>query len=74
MERAARDLESGLYGKYYFNFISPISRQKLEDLAAKALQSSTVTQVIIQKFEFQYLHSPIKMRKPPTNVLIFVIF
>ena len=43
----ARDLESGLYGKYYFNFISPISRQKLEDLAAKALQSSTVAQVIM---------------------------
>ena len=47
LERVARDLESGLYGKYYFNFISPISRQKLEDLAAKALQSSTVAQVII---------------------------
>merc|ERR1712223_1312365 len=54
LERVARDLESGLYGKYYFNFISPISRQKLEDLAAKALQSSTVAR--IEKVFDQFVH------------------
>ena len=46
LQRIARDLESGLYGKYYFNFISPIPRQKLEDLASLALQSNTVAQVM----------------------------
>ena len=50
----ARDLESGLYGKYYFNFISPIPRQKLEDLASLAIQSNSVAQ--IEKVFDQFVH------------------
>jgi hypothetical protein len=45
LKRIAEDLQNGLYGSYYFNFISPISRQKLEDLATAALNSNAVTQV-----------------------------
>ena len=45
LERINRDLESGLYGRFFFNFISPIPRQKLEDLATFALQNNVVAQV-----------------------------
>lgn len=45
LRRIAEDLRNNLYGSYYFNFISPISRQKLEDLAQAALQANAVTQV-----------------------------
>ena len=38
-------MENGLYGSYHFNFISPISRQKLEDLASMAIQSNVVSQI-----------------------------
>ena len=54
LQRITRDLESGLYGKYYFNFISPISRQKLEDLASCSLQTNTVAQ--IEKVFDQFVH------------------
>jgi len=35
-------MKSGLYEKYYLNFISPISRHLLEDLASSALQYECV--------------------------------
>ena len=40
-----QDLQNQLYESYYFNFISAISRQKLEDLALAAIQTNSVTQV-----------------------------
>ena len=46
LRRIAEDLRNNLYGSYYFNFISPISRQKLEDLAQASLQANAVTQVL----------------------------
>lgn len=52
--RIAQDFQNGLYDVYHLNFISPISRQKLEDLAAAALQSSCVAN--IHKVYDQYLN------------------
>lgn len=54
LKRIAEDLRNNLYGSYYFNFISPISRQRLEDLATAALQANAVTQV--QKLYDQYVN------------------
>ena len=54
LRRISEDLSANLYGSYYFNFISPISRPKLEDLATAALQSNAVAQV--QKLYDQYVN------------------
>lgn len=43
--RIKQDLQNGLYDVYHMNFISPISRQNLEDLAAAALQSTSVANI-----------------------------
>jgi len=40
-----QDFHSQLYESYYLNFISAISRQKLEDIALAAIQTNVVTQV-----------------------------
>ena len=55
LQRISRDLENGLYGRYFFNFISPIPRNKLEDLANLSLQSNTVAQVSHCVFTFTNL-------------------
>lgn len=52
--RIGQDLQNNLYDAYHLNFISPISRQRLEDLAAAALQANCVSQ--IQKVYDQYLN------------------
>lgn len=52
--RICQDFQSGLYDVYHLNFISPISRQKLEDLAAAALQSGCVAN--IHKVYDQYVN------------------
>ena len=36
LRRLGQDLGSQLYGSYYYNFISPISRSRLEELASAA--------------------------------------
>ena len=38
--RIGQDFSENLYSSYYLNFISPISRQKMEDLAQAALQAN----------------------------------
>lgn len=43
--RIAQDFQNGLYDVYHLNFISPISRQRLEDLAAAALQAGCVANI-----------------------------
>jgi hypothetical protein len=43
--RIGQDFQSNLYDAYHLNFISPISRQRLEDLAAAALQANCVSQI-----------------------------
>lgn len=52
--RIGQDLQNNLYDYYHLNFISPISRQQLEDLAKYALQANCVPQ--IQKVYDQYLN------------------
>lgn len=52
--RIGQDFQNNLYDFYHLNFISPISRERLEDLAAFALQSNAVSQ--IQKVYDQYLN------------------
>uniref|UniRef100_A0A182LSU9 Protein sly1 homolog n=1 Tax=Anopheles culicifacies TaxID=139723 RepID=A0A182LSU9_9DIPT len=52
--RIAQDFQNGLYDVYHLNFIAPISRQKLEDLAAAALQAGCVAN--IHKVYDQYLN------------------
>ena len=43
--RISRDLHSHLYSSYYFNFITPISRPLLEDLAKAAVASGCANQI-----------------------------
>lgn len=52
--RISQDLQNGVYDIYHMNFISPISRQRLEDLAAAALQSASVAN--IHKVYDQYVN------------------
>ncbi|XP_013396330.1 sec1 family domain-containing protein 1 [Lingula anatina] len=54
VQRICRDLQSQMYESYYFNFISAISRQRLEDIATSAIQTHAVTQV--SKVFDQYLN------------------
>ncbi|XP_054265329.1 protein sly1 homolog [Macrosteles quadrilineatus] len=52
--RIGQDLNNNIYDIYHLNFISPISRQRLEDLAASALQANCVSH--IHKVFDQYLN------------------
>ncbi|KAK0060437.1 sec1 family domain-containing protein 1 [Biomphalaria pfeifferi] len=54
IQRLCRDFQNQLYESYYLNFISAISRQKLEDIAQAALQANAVQQVC--KVFDQYLN------------------
>ncbi|KAB1277718.1 Sec1 family domain-containing protein 1, partial [Camelus dromedarius] len=54
IDRMCQDLRNQLYESYYLNFISAISRGKLEDIANAALAASAVTQVA--KVFDQYLN------------------
>ncbi|KAK2141155.1 hypothetical protein LSH36_1153g00057 [Paralvinella palmiformis] len=54
IQQICKDFHNQLYEKYYLNFISAISRQKLEDLALSAIQNNAVTQ--ISKVFDQYLN------------------
>lgn len=52
--RIAQDFQNGIYDIYHLNFISPISRRKLEDLSAAALQAGCVAN--IHKVYDQYVN------------------
>lgn len=52
--RIAQDFHNGLYDVYHLNFISPLSRQMLEELAAAALQANCVAN--IHRVYDQYLN------------------
>lgn len=43
--RISQDFQNQLYDHFYLNFISPISRHKLEDLASAALRANCVSSV-----------------------------
>ncbi|GLV32991.1 SLY-1 homologous [Carabus blaptoides fortunei] len=52
--RINQDFQNSVYDVYHLNFISPISRQKLEDIASAALQANCVAN--IHKVYDQYLN------------------
>ncbi|XP_066943279.1 sec1 family domain-containing protein 1 [Macrobrachium rosenbergii] len=54
LTRIGQDFAEGLYSSYFLNFISPISRQKMEDLALAALQAGC--QASIKKVYDQYVN------------------
>ncbi|XP_048394225.1 sec1 family domain-containing protein 1 [Stegostoma tigrinum] len=54
VDRVCQDLRNQLYESYYLNFISAISRSKLEDIASAALSTNAVAQ--IAKVFDQYLN------------------
>uniref|UniRef100_A0A8C5WJT9 Sec1 family domain-containing protein 1 n=1 Tax=Leptobrachium leishanense TaxID=445787 RepID=A0A8C5WJT9_9ANUR len=54
VDRICQDLRTQLYESYYLNFISAISRSKLEDIACAALTANTVSHV--SKVFDQYLN------------------
>ncbi|XP_041468970.1 sec1 family domain-containing protein 1-like [Lytechinus variegatus] len=54
VQRICQDFQNQTYVTYYLNFISAISRQRLEDLASAALQCNAVS--LISKVFDQYLN------------------
>ncbi|XP_019734426.1 sec1 family domain-containing protein 1 isoform X2 [Hippocampus comes] len=54
IDRMCQDLRNQLYESYYLNFISAISRSKLEDIASAALAANAVSH--ITKVYDQYLN------------------
>ncbi|XP_076273523.1 sec1 family domain containing Slh [Rhynchophorus ferrugineus] len=52
--RIKQDFQRGIYDIYHLNFISPISRQKLEDLASAAIETNSVAN--IHKIYDQYVN------------------
>lgn len=54
IKRICRDLTDHLYDSYYLNFISPISRSKLEEIANAALLSDSA--INVKKVYDQYLN------------------
>ena len=45
IERIGQDLQNNLYKIYHMNFISPISRQKMESLASAAIVAGAVANI-----------------------------
>ena len=43
--RIGQDLQNNLYDVYHLNFISPITRSKMEDLASAALMAGAVANI-----------------------------
>lgn len=43
--RIKQDFQRGVYDVYHLNFISPISRQKLEDLGSAAIEANCVANI-----------------------------
>lgn len=54
IDRICQDLASHLYDSYYLNFISPVSRSKLEQIADAALSSDSA--MCVKKVYDQYLN------------------
>ncbi|XP_071833849.1 sec1 family domain-containing protein 1-like [Apostichopus japonicus] len=54
VQRICQDCQNQLYESYYLNFISAISRQRLEDLASVAISANAISQV--SKVFDQYLN------------------
>jgi len=54
LRRICQDLAENVYDAYYFNFLAPISRQRLEDLATASLRANCAANV--KKVFDQYVH------------------
>ncbi|XP_072385254.1 protein sly1 homolog [Diabrotica undecimpunctata] len=54
LDRISQDFQRGTYDIYHLNFISPISRDKLEDLASAAIAANSVAN--IHKVYDQYIN------------------
>lgn len=54
VNRLCLDLKNELYENYFLNFISPIPRSLLEEIAQAAIQSNSVT--LVSKVFDQYLN------------------
>ncbi|KAL1506571.1 hypothetical protein ABEB36_005906 [Hypothenemus hampei] len=54
LDRIKQDFQKGVYDIYHLNFLSPISRQKLEDLASAAIEANCVAN--IHKVYDQYVN------------------
>jgi hypothetical protein len=71
--RICQDFRNQLYDHYYLNFISPVSRQKLEDLASAALQANcahSVTKVYDQYLNFISLEDDMFVLKQQDKDLV----
>lgn len=45
IQRIGQDFQNNLYDVYHLNFISPITRSKMEDLATAALTAGVVSNI-----------------------------
>lgn len=57
ISRICQDFRNQLYDHYYLNFITPIPRQKLDDLASAALQSNVAASICKVFDQFSYFIS-----------------
>lgn len=67
VKRIGNDVANGLYESYYLNFVSPVSRKCLEDLAMSCLAAncqSSVTKVFDQYLNFISLEDDMFVLKP----------
>jgi hypothetical protein len=42
VDRISRDIQTSMYGNYYLNFLRPIPRSRIEDIATAVLNSGDV--------------------------------
>jgi hypothetical protein len=45
IDKICQDCTAQLYDNYYFNFITPLSRESLERLAKMAVETNSVSQI-----------------------------
>lgn len=55
IRRIAEDLEKGLYESYHLNFVDPLSRALLEELAAAVAKDGTGD--LVAQVSFNFVHS-----------------
>lgn len=74
--RISQDFRNTLYDQYFLNFVSPVSRQYLEDLASAALQANcvaSVSRVYDQYLNFITLENDLFVLKNRDSVSYYAI-
>lgn len=72
MGRINQDFQNNLYDVYHLNFISPISRQKLEDLASAAIAANCVANIHKVRNDWKmYCNRDINQSNVLINDLVF---